>query len=176
MSDSVKADKLFDPYEFTGVLMPGAIFLVGLGLFVILADVAGHLVLSHGGLIEFLWWRPFGWPTAQILKPDQRLLSKGQRSDLERQVHSKLALKDPFRIADLTPQEWSPITRQIYVAVAAASRSSPRRCVQRHLRLEPRSCSCVFCALRRDVDSKSSQLALRTWIGARSRSFALSYA
>jgi hypothetical protein len=145
MSDSVKADKLFDPYEFTGVLMPGAILLVGLvqlvpglgsliavkditvgglGLFVILADVAGHLVQSLGGMIEFLWWRPFGWPTARILKPDQRLLSKGQRSDLEQQVHSKLALKDPFRIADLTPQEWSPITRQIYVAVAAASRSS----------------------------------------------------
>jgi len=67
----------FDFYEFAGIIAPGALAVYGLariypelgilihnesvsfgelGLLLILAYVAGHLIQSFGNLIEWIWW------------------------------------------------------------------------------------------------------------------------
>jgi len=73
--------KTFDFYEFTGVLMPGAVTLYGisrlfpeqvqflsdkdvsvgsLGLFVVLAYAGGHMLQGLGNVVEQAYWRLYG--------------------------------------------------------------------------------------------------------------------
>jgi hypothetical protein len=87
----------FDFYEFTGILAPGALVVYGvsrifpdvgiivreekisfgeLGLLLILAYVAGHLLQSFGNGIEWLWWRccggmPSDWHAQTYLLPSR---------------------------------------------------------------------------------------------------------
>ena len=82
----MKADKQFDFYEFAGIVMPGAILLVGLtqvspkiaaiipskdmslgslGLFLILAYATGHLLQAAGNLVESVWWFFPGMPSVR---------------------------------------------------------------------------------------------------------------
>lgn len=137
--------KSFDFYEFAGVLTPGAVvlyavsliipevapffaakeFTVGdLGLFVILAYVAGHLIQAVGNLLEKVFWKPFGgMPTNWLLRTDQELLHAAQVKKLTEQLHGLLGVGLEKPLPDLSVREWFPITRQIYAAVAAAGRA-----------------------------------------------------
>jgi hypothetical protein len=137
--------KSFDFYEFAGVVTPGALILytvslivpgsapflmakeisVGdLGLFVILAYVAGHIVQAIGNLIESVFWKPFGgMPTNWVLRHDQELLNEAQVNKLPDRVRSLLDIGINKPITDLSVKEWFPITRQIYAAVAGAERA-----------------------------------------------------
>lgn len=137
--------KTFDFYEFTGLLVPGAITLVAvlliypqlrttlfssdltvgdLGLFVVLAYAAGHLTQAIGNGVEWLWWRAWGgMPTDWVRTQKHSLIADAQRQTLQTNLSSKLGLQtniDPTMKAGA----WFSITRQIYAEVAAQSRAS----------------------------------------------------
>jgi hypothetical protein len=141
----MKADKQFDFYEFAGIVMPGAILIAGLaqlipavgsvitvkdislgslGLFLILAYAAGHLVQSIGNFLEFAWWWYPGMPTDWVRSDRGHLLSPSQRSALEQQLPKKLALEGSFSFSAVSAKQWFAVSRQVYAAVAAATRSS----------------------------------------------------
>jgi len=137
--------KSFDFYEFTGIITPGCIILAGLiflypelqiigdlknvtigglGIFVILAYAAGHLTQAIGNAIEWLWWKALGgMPTYWICNKKGSLLSELQIKSLEEGLPSKLGLKSTIALDKITNKEWFAITRQIYAAVSAHSRS-----------------------------------------------------
>ncbi len=137
--------KTFDFYEFAGILTPGAVILYAisricpetapfieakdftlgdLGLFVILAYVAGHLVQAFGNLIEKALWKPFGgMPTNWLLQRRQELLSQTQATALPERLRDVIGISLDKPIADQSAKDWFPITRQIYAAVSAAGRA-----------------------------------------------------
>jgi len=137
--------KTFDFYEFTGVLTPGAVVLYfvsricpetapfieatnltlgDLGLFVILAYVAGHIVQALGNVVERLYWKPFGGvPTDWILKERQPLLAQQQVEALPDKLKEITGITLGKPLADVANKNWFPITRQIYASVSAAGRS-----------------------------------------------------
>jgi hypothetical protein len=127
-------DKL-DPYELIGVVAPGSVLLFGgmllfpavraglggdginlggLGVFVILSFVAGHLVHALGNLVEPLIWRPFGgMPTSWVLLPEQRLLDQGQLARLRVACSRQLGAE----LSQLDARQWSALTRELYSIV-----------------------------------------------------------
>lgn len=140
----MKADKQFDFYEFAGIVMPGAILLVGLsqvlqplaslipakdmslgslGLLLILSYAAGHLIQTAGNVIEGLWWWFPGMPSDWVRSDRWQLLSPPQRMLLEEHVPAKLGYPYPFTLKSVDAKAWFGITRQIYAAVSAAGRA-----------------------------------------------------
>jgi hypothetical protein len=137
--------KQFDFYEFIGILLPGAIVMAalvllfpgwglptlvkdisagGLGVFIVLAYAAGHLVQAVGNLIETAWWKGWGgMPTDCLRTKPTELLAVQQVSMLEERLRKQLGLTS-FDIASTTASDWYAITRQIYAAVANAGRAS----------------------------------------------------
>ncbi len=141
----MKADKNFDFYEFAGIVMPGAILIFGLaqaetliaqtiplsdmslgslGVFLILAYAAGHLVQTLGGFLEKAWWYKHGMPSDWVLKDEFKLISSAQRSALASQLPAKLGLDEPINLSTTKKGEWFGYVRQMYAAVAAKSRAS----------------------------------------------------
>jgi hypothetical protein len=141
----MKADKNFDFYEFAGIVMPGAVLIFGLaqaetliaqkipmsdmslgslGVFLILAYAAGHLVQTLGGLLEKAWWYKHGMPSDWILKNEFKLISSAQRSALVSQLPAKLGLSEQIDLSTIKQGEWFGYVRQMYAAVAAKSRAS----------------------------------------------------
>lgn len=141
----MKADKNFDFYEFAGIVMPGAVLIFGLaqaetliaqtipltdmslgslGVFLILAYAAGHLVQTLGGFLEKAWWYKHGMPSDWILKDEFKLISSAQRSALASQLPAKLGLTEPVDFAMTKKSEWFGYVRQMYAAVAAKGRAS----------------------------------------------------
>jgi hypothetical protein len=137
--------KSFDQFEFTGILVPGVIALYGLarmfpntvgfvgdkgisvgdlGLFVVLAYAAGHLVQAIGNLIEVIFWRiRGGMPTDWVRNKDRTYLSTEQTPALEERV-SLLYPNAPIKtIADRSEKDWGGLTKQIYAIVQAAGRT-----------------------------------------------------
>jgi hypothetical protein len=132
----------FDFYEFVGVIVPGAVFLTGvalawpdaaesnrlldlsvggLGLGVVLAYGAGHLVQALGNLIEKGWWGAWGGMPSDWPRSGKRpLLAPQQVPVLEERVRGLLGQPD-FRLgATLKTREWYAIVRQIYAVVQRA--------------------------------------------------------
>ena len=138
--------KQFDFYEFTGILTPGALFLAGLvylwpeaaridsfkdlsvgglGIFVLLAYVAGHLVQTVGNMIEWVWWKMLGgMPTDWIRSGKKDLLASAQSQKLRLVIQERLGLSLPENLSDLTSGAWYGVTRQVYAAVAGAGRAT----------------------------------------------------
>jgi len=136
--------KTFDFYEFTGILVPGAITLVAvlliyphvrttlfssdltvgdLGLFVVLAYAIGHLTQAVGNGIELVWWRVWeGMPTDWVRSQKHTLIADAQRQALQTKLSSKLGLQTNIDPA-MSAVAWFSITRQIYAEVAAQSRA-----------------------------------------------------
>lgn len=133
----------FDFYEFAGIVVPGAIALVGismlfpsaqrlfgpeaisvagLGLFLMLAYAAGHLVQAVGNLLESAWWKLCGgMPTDWVTKPDQELLATAQIRMLERRMQALTGTTQS--VVGTERKDWYPLVRQIYAAVSAAGRA-----------------------------------------------------
>lgn len=136
----------FDFYEFTGILAPGTVLLAGLailfptitkalvgddfsagelGLFVILAYAAGHLLQALGNLLEWLWWKAWqGWPTDWLRTGQGDVLNQKQRELLADRVRLLLRLgpqDDPW---SSDAKQWAPVVRQVDAAVQAAGRSA----------------------------------------------------
>ncbi len=136
----------FDFYEFAGVIVPGAVFLTGLalawpdgsqidrlgdlsvgglGLGVVLAYGAGHLIQAFGNMIEKAWWKawkgmPSDWPRTNA----HTLISPKQVSLLECQVGHLLDQPDFKLSEDVSPRDWYGIARQIYAVVASKGRAT----------------------------------------------------
>jgi hypothetical protein len=134
----------FDFYEFTGVIAPGTIVLLcfallypeirllfdkdltvgGLGIFLIVAYVAGHLTQAIGNSIEALWWKAWsGMPTDWARSGKGNLISDQQIEAMQEQLASKLKLQTVTAIPELSQQAWFAVTRQMHAAVAAESRA-----------------------------------------------------
>lgn len=133
----------FDLYEFAGIILPGSLCLYalavlfpvlkiiaydnitigGLGIFVILAYVCGHIIQAIGNIIEAIWWKIEGKPTDWIRTDKGNLLSRNQITDLGKLI-SKRLIKKGFTLSDKTKEtDWLAITRQIYVYIHSKQRS-----------------------------------------------------
>jgi hypothetical protein len=134
-----------DFYEFTGILLPGAIVMTalvllfpgwgfptlvkdvsvgGLGIFIVLAYAVGHIVQAIGNVIEAAWWKCWGgMPTSWLRTKPARLLAPQQISLLEERLCKQPGLSN-LNIALTSAGDWHAITRQIYAAVAGAGRAS----------------------------------------------------
>ena len=133
----------FDAYEYVGVIAPGTVLVFGglllfpdlnpvpsqqgftigdLGIFVLLAFVAGHLIQAFGNLVEKAWWSLFGgMPTNWIVDKPDRLLAQAQLDKLNAKVADDLDIEGG--LSSISKRDWFPITRQIYAKVNAAGRS-----------------------------------------------------
>lgn len=136
------SSKAFDAYEVIGVITPGAVVTLllalqwpdfrsllgqeglsigGLGFFVIVAFVLGHLTQALGNIIDGLIWLIPGMPTAWVRSPKQTLISPNQRDQLQ----TKVTTMEPS-IADISQvgrRCWSNVSGRIYARVHAAGRS-----------------------------------------------------
>jgi hypothetical protein len=138
--------KSFDFYEFTGVLLPGSVFALGaailfptignvllngnlsvgdLGLFVMVSYASGHLVQAFGNLLENLWWKLWGgMPTQWIRQRKRDLLSDQQVDALFKAIPTKCGLGTILKPEEMNPRQWHAVTRQVYAAVSAETRSA----------------------------------------------------
>lgn len=136
----------FDFYEFAGILTPGTLLLAGLmyfwpgivapneldklsigglGMFTLLAYVAGHLVQAVGNWIEKVWWQlAGGMPSDWIRSGKVALLAPAQIQEMKVDLQERLRLTLPDKLSELSSGDWIGITRQVYAAVAAAKQSS----------------------------------------------------
>jgi hypothetical protein len=127
--------KKFTFYEQVGIVIPGAVLLFGLtyqlpqlrdllskdgisvgglGVFVLLAYAAGHLVAAFGNAIEaVLWWWHGGMPSDWVTKPPPNILSKEQLDNLVSRVQSRLGV-DIKSFAEIDRRAWWPVARQVY--------------------------------------------------------------
>lgn len=123
--------KQFDYYEFTAILVPGAAFLISLGvlfpdvfgerylqtisvgdfgIFVVAAYVFGHIIQSFGNIYERIVWKFFkGQPTDWILAQNNRLFTAEQTKQLHDKIHKIMNVK-----LDGQSRIMMPLTRQIY--------------------------------------------------------------
>ncbi|MBN2138349.1 MAG: hypothetical protein JW720_11130 [Sedimentisphaerales bacterium] len=154
MNDPPKGPTGFDFYDIAGVAIPGAALLFGvslitprlqilfaskefgignLGLFLVIAYVAGQFAQVFGNILEILWWLPWGGkPTSWILGHHKRArISRRIKTIIsDEQIHSlincipfKLNVDGPIDILSMDKHNWYPLTRQIHSAVAAAGRA-----------------------------------------------------
>lgn len=135
----------FDSYEYVGVIVPGSIVVAsagwlfgagpagealwnttvgGLGIFVILAFVAGHLLQAVGNGLEAVWWRwRDGMPTDWIRDRPSTLISASQSEKLAGQIRAVLKLDLGGDVGAVPKADWHPIVRQVYAAVATSGRA-----------------------------------------------------
>ncbi|UAJ12439.1 hypothetical protein [Polymorphobacter megasporae] len=134
--------KGFDPYEITGIIIPGTVLTLllaaeaspfrsmlgsdgltvgDLGLFVLIAFVFGHLVQALGNLIELAIWPRCGLPTNLVLEESQSLVSPAQRGALQAGVTAMEG--EPANITGLNRDVWRAITTRAYARVRTAGRS-----------------------------------------------------
>lgn len=128
----------FNPYEIIGVVAPGGVLLFGvmllfpslkpiatgqgfslgdLGVFVILAYVAGHMIQALGNLLESTFWLPFGgMPTAWVNCEKPRLLDASQHERLRKILETKYPRSGP------SYSYWAGIVREIYSEMQRAGR------------------------------------------------------
>ncbi len=121
-------------YEFTGIVLPGTIILLGLsllfpstktillndslsvgdfGLVLILAYAAGQIIQAVGNLLENVWWKfQGGMPTDWVRQQKGHILSDAQIDKLQKCIHAKLE-HPKIDLDKITASDWFNITRQI---------------------------------------------------------------
>jgi hypothetical protein len=140
------ADKTFDQYEYVAIIVPGATLLLALtikwpqylhdvisekslslgdlGIFLLLAYIAGQFIQSVAEVADRVFWRVFfrGLPTDWVLHGG--LLQPAQITELQTRVRTMI--EDPnFTLNDTVPVDrWRSITRQVYAKVSAAGRAA----------------------------------------------------
>jgi len=98
-------------YEQVGIVIPGSVFLFGLvlyipalqvltakdgysvgelGIFVLIAYGAGHLIAAVGNVLEKGWGFAGGMPTDWVLSENQSLLSAQQVEQLRLKIEKRL--------------------------------------------------------------------------------------
>lgn len=123
-------------YEQVGIIIPGSILMFGLvlyypelklltskdafsvgelGLFVLIAYAAGHLVAAIANALEKLfWWN--GMPSDWVTHDPPALLSQEQVEKLREKVGDRLKITIA-KMAGYDPKKWWPLSRQIYADV-----------------------------------------------------------
>lgn len=131
-------------YEVAGAIVPGVVLLLaadltwpgymsgipklditvgGLGLFVLIAYVAGQILQAVGNLVESIWWWVMGgWPTEWVRGGKSVLLSTAQLAALQDRIRKDFGYKDFAFSPAVIATAWRPVFRQIYAAVQAAGR------------------------------------------------------
>lgn len=123
----------FDFYEFTGIIVPGTILLVGAAicsetvkqhvfaedvsigeatLSLIVAYGLGHLVQALGNLIESAWWwawggKPTDWPRSGR----HQLLSDEQTDSIDTALANKLRFNMAGGFKSLSSADWYSVAR-----------------------------------------------------------------
>jgi hypothetical protein len=132
----------FNAYEYIGVIAPGSVIMFGatmvypdlkalisgdgvtiggLGIFIILAYIVGHLLQGFGNFFENIFWSCFGGlPTQWVLKPKKQFLASVQVSKLFEAVRK---LYPEFNPVTVSSRDWFFITREMYSRVRAADLS-----------------------------------------------------
>jgi hypothetical protein len=127
--------KDFSFYEQSGIIIPGAVFLLGLivllpdlrsffdqggltiggfGVFVLCSYAAGHGVAALGNAIEVVWWKfQGGMPSNWVIGDKPRILHAEQIKRLQSQISTRLKIRG-ITLADIPRKEWAPIFLQIY--------------------------------------------------------------
>jgi len=132
-------------YDFAGILAPGAVAVYGLariypelglivrdekvsfgelGLLLILAYVAGHLLQAFGNLIEWVWWKPCGgMPTDWVRTGRRNILADAQRKVLPVKIRELLNIECNDDLSRFSSKDWFSIRKQVYSAVRRAGRA-----------------------------------------------------
>lgn len=130
-------------YEQLGIVIPGSVFMFGLvmyfpdlkaltakdgvsvgelGLFVLLAYAAGHLIAAVGNALETVFWKACGgMPSDWVVKDPPGLLSQQQIDKLREKVGTRLNITFES-LKGLDRKVWWPISRQIYADVAKSGK------------------------------------------------------
>lgn len=133
----------FNAYEYIGVIAPGAVLSLGvillwpetkelflnsnvsvgeLGLFLIIAYVAGHLLQSVGNAIEKVLWKCCGgMPTDWVRSDKQTLISSQQRTKLESIIQQSQSIQS---LESLNARQWSSVVREMYIDIEKEDRTN----------------------------------------------------
>jgi hypothetical protein len=125
-------------YEQVGIVIPGALFIVGLlfyspalntlvakdgvtlgqfGIFLLLSYAAGHFIAALGNVLESALWRSFGgMPSDWVTRQKPSLLSPQQIVALETKVASRFDV-NIGKLPGTDRKVWWPISRQVYADV-----------------------------------------------------------
>lgn len=126
-------------YEQVGIIIPGAVFLVGLlfyfpalhalmtkdgvtlgafGIFLLLSYAAGHFLAALGNALEAALWRlAGGMPSDWVTRADgTSLLARGQIEAVAAKARSRLGCTID-QIPGMDRKTWFPLSRQIYADV-----------------------------------------------------------
>jgi len=133
-------NRSFDFYEFVGIIIPGAVVLLGLmslfseartldnagvsvgalGAFIIIAYAAGQLVQGIGNGLEWVWWKiRRGWPTHRALAG--KLLSADQHKRLMKALRADKKIAADAALT--SPSECLAVAREVYSIVAHAGQA-----------------------------------------------------
>jgi hypothetical protein len=131
----------FDPYEYIAIITPGAVVAAGvallwpearvllavegvslgdLGLFLVAAFVAGHLVQGLGNLVEFALWAPFGGLPSRWLRREGPLVAPAQRIAFLARIGALAGVEAPEA---LSGAGFDSLVRQAYARLAALGRT-----------------------------------------------------
>jgi len=124
--------------EQLGIVIPGSVLMLGfvlyypalqfvaakdglsvgdLGLFVLIAYAAGHLVAAIANALETLFWGILGgMPSDWVTRDPPSLLTPEQVESLRTKLATRFSIAIP-KIAGLDRKMWRPISRQIYADV-----------------------------------------------------------
>jgi len=136
-------NRSFDFYEYAGILVPGAVLIMGLlwlfpdgrallskegvtlgelGLFVIVAYAAGQLVQAVGNYIEWAWWKLWGGMPSVLVLGGKYVTADQHRRILDA-IRSGGMSADP-NLEKLPRVQRLAIVREMYSVVAAAKGAS----------------------------------------------------
>jgi hypothetical protein len=139
-----KSTEQFDQYEFVALIIPGTLVLCGaavmlgqyplitsfdkvtvggLGLFVILAYVAGHIVDVGGGWLQGLWWLARGMPTDRIIQGSADTLSPETVRIIVPKLNRLGIAIEKLPDKDMPPSTRQELIRAIYIALERQAKS-----------------------------------------------------
>jgi hypothetical protein len=130
-------------YEQVGIVIPGSILVFGLvlyypelkllttkdsmsvgelGLFILIAYAAGHLIAAIANALESVFWGVLGgMPSDWVTREPPSLLSAQQIENVRTRLKTRLSIDIP-KITGSDRKAWWPVARQIYADVAKSGK------------------------------------------------------
>jgi len=105
--------------ELRSLFATGDVSVGGLGLFILIAYAAGHLLAAVGNLIEWIVWKVRGgMPSDWVTHDNPKIVNSQQIVQIEDRVRRRLGLQIEA-IKGMPRKQWAPIFGQIYRDVLA---------------------------------------------------------